>query len=80
MLHLKASIIYLQLRRSREAKEAIRERGEQIHDRLGHCAEVCMLQLLHRLKVKRVGRNPTGKTESNGLWKVLVEEHMFKRL
>ena len=62
MLHLEASIIYLQLWRSREAKEAIRKRGEQIHDHLGHCAEVCMLQLLHRFKVKRVDLNPTGKT------------------
>ena len=40
-----------------------------------------MLQLLHRLKVKRVGLNPTGKTGGgNSVWKVLIEEHMFKRL
>ena len=73
MLHLEASIIDLQLRRSREAKEAIRKRGEQIHDYLGHCAEVCMLQLLHKFKVKRAGLNPTSETGGNGLWKVLLK-------
>ena len=80
MLHLEASSIDLQLRRSREAKEAIRKRGEQIHDYLGHCAEVCMLQLLHKFKVKRAGLNPTSKPGGNGLWKVLLEEHIFKGL
>ena len=80
MLHLKASILYLQLRRSREAKEAIGKRREQIHDHLGHLAEICMLQLLHRLKVKRVGLNPISKRGATGVWKGFVEENMFQGL
>ena len=39
MLHLETSIINLQLRRSREAKDAIRKGVEQIHNAKGHGPE-----------------------------------------
>lgn len=47
MLHLETSIVDFQLRRSREAKEAVCQRVEQIHHYLRHCAEVGMLLMLH---------------------------------
>ena len=50
MLHLETSIINLQLRRSREAKDAIRKGVEQIHNAKGHGPEWFQLLLLHRWK------------------------------
>ena len=41
-----------------------------------------MLQLLHRLKVKRVGLdplNPISKTGATGVWKVLLKRICSKR-
>ena len=73
MLHLETSIIYLQLWRSREAEKAIGKRGEEIHDHLGHCAEVCMLPLLHGFRVKRVSLNLTSKTGAIGHGRVWLK-------
>ena len=36
-----------------------------------------MLQLLHKLRVKRVDLNPSSKTVGKSLWRILVEDHIL---
>lgn len=76
MLHLETSIIYLQLRGSREAKETICKRVEQIHNYLRHCAEVCMLLLLHRWKGSASASMLPARRD-NGLCRRMVVKHVL---
>jgi len=59
MLHLKASAVYLELRRSREAKHAVGEGIEEVHHNLRHAAQVCVLLLL-KLDWHREGARGAG--------------------
>ena len=78
MLHFETPIIYLELRGSGEAKEAIRKRVKQVHNYLRHRANGCMLLLLHRWK-GGASASILAMKGSNSLWSTINGQQCARR-